>query len=687
MLKEGIVLGERYQIISRVGSGGMADVYKAKDQKLDRLVAVKVLKPEFREDTNFVAKFGKEAQAAAGLSHPNVVNVFDVGEDRGLYYIVMELVEGITLKAYITRKGKLSVKEATSIAIQVSLGLEAAHNRGIVHRDVKPQNIIISTDGKVKLSDFGIAKATNSNTITTNVMGSVHYSSPEQVRGGASDARSDIYSLGITMYEMVTGRVPYDGDTTVAVAIKHLQEEMVPPSRYTPDIPYSMEQIILKCTQKNPDRRYQNMAQLIEDLKRSLLDPQGNFVNLSPLSAHAQTVQVTDSDRKQLNQTAQRQRYQEEDEEDEDYRQGSGDEEDEDDDAVSSKLEKAITIGGFLIGAVIVVILIIVIGNMTGLFNRNRTHDSSSNSAVTSSSSSQQVEVPDFLGSTLEEAQEEAERYNLTVEQAGTEASDEYEAGQILSQDPKEGTSVEEGSVVRVTVSSGPETVYANVPAGIVGASQSEAEQAIRAAGLVPQAQNASSDSVEIGYVISVDPGEGAQVEEGSSVTIVVSTGPEETPEPEVTVKIPDLIGWSQEEAIWALEDQGLNYTVVEGYDATLHIGDVIDMDPGVGEEVPEGTTVTLTINTEEASGEWVCQSNLVPPSGVDPDAIGYVTLTLSQAGYEDKVVYEGPNPWAGGEDYSGENITGQPGVTAGVITAELEDGTVYTYEVAFAPE
>lgn len=687
MLKEGIVLGERYQIISRVGSGGMADVYKAKDQKLDRLVAVKVLKPEFREDTNFVAKFGKEAQAAAGLSHPNVVNVFDVGEDRGLYYIVMELVEGITLKAYITRKGKLSVKEATSIAIQVSLGLEAAHNRGIVHRDVKPQNIIISTDGKVKLSDFGIAKATNSNTITANVMGSVHYSSPEQVRGGASDARSDIYSLGITMYEMVTGRVPYDGDTTVAVAIKHLQEEMVPPSRYTPDIPYSMEQIILKCTQKNPDRRYQNMAQLIEDLKRSLLDPQGNFVNLSPLSAHAQTVQVTDSDRKQLNQTAQRQRYQEEDEEDEDYRQGSGDEEDEDDDAVSSKLEKAITIGGFLIGAVIVVILIIVIGNMTGLFNRNRTHDSSSNSAVTSSSSSQQVEVPDFLGSTLEEAQKEAERYNLTVEQAGTEASDEYEAGQILSQDPKEGTSVEEGSVVRVTVSSGPETVYANVPAGIVGASQSEAEQAIRAAGLVPQAQNASSDSVKIGYVISVDPGEGAQVEEGSSVTIVVSTGPEETPEPEVTVKIPDLIGWSQEEAIWALEDQGLNYTVVEGYDATLHIGDVIDMDPGVGEEVPEGTTVTLTINTEEASGEWVCQSNLVPPSGVDPDAIGYVTLTLSQAGYEDKVVYEGPNPWAGGEDYSGENITGQPGVTAGVITAELEDGTVYTYEVAFAPE
>ena len=296
MLKEGIVLGERYEIISRVGSGGMADVYKARDHKLSRLVAVKVMKAEFREDTSFVTKFQKEAQAAAGLSHPNVVNVFDVGEDRGLYYIVMELVEGITLKNYITKKGKLSVKEATSIAIQVSLGLQAAHHQGIVHRDVKPQNIIISTDGKVKLSDFGIAKATNSNTVTANVMGSVHYSSPEQVRGGASDARSDIYSLGVTMYEMVTGRVPFDGDTTVSIAIKHLQEEMIPPSRYTPDLPYSLEQIIIKSTQKNQNRRYQNVGDLIEDLKQSLLDPQGDFVKMIPLSSQSQTVRVSDEE-------------------------------------------------------------------------------------------------------------------------------------------------------------------------------------------------------------------------------------------------------------------------------------------------------------------------------------------------------------------------------------------------------
>ena len=245
MLNMGIIIGERYEVVGCIGSGGMADVYKAKDHKLNRFVAMKVLKPEFSADTNFIRKFQREAQAAAGLAHPNVVNVFDVGEDKGINYIVMELVEGITLKDYISKKGKLTVKEATSIAIQVSMGLEAAHNRNIVHRDIKPQNIIISTDGKVKVTDFGIARVASSNTISTNAMGSVHYSSPEQVRGGYSDFKSDIYSLGITMYEMVTGRVPFDGDTTVAIAIKHLQDEMVPPSQYVAELPHSLEEIIL----------------------------------------------------------------------------------------------------------------------------------------------------------------------------------------------------------------------------------------------------------------------------------------------------------------------------------------------------------------------------------------------------------------------------------------------------------
>ena len=351
MLKEGMIVGERYEIISRIGSGGMADVYKAKDHKLNRLVAVKVMKAEFSEDKSFIAKFRKEAQAAAGLAHPNVVNVYDVGEDNGIYYIVMELVQGITLKDYITRKGKLTVREATSIAIQVSLGLEAAHRSNIIHRDVKPQNIIISIDGKVKLSDFGIARAASSNTISSNVMGSVHYSSPEQVRGGYSDSKSDIYSLGITMYEMVTGRVPFDGDTTVAIAIKHLQEEIESPRKYVPDLPYSLEQIILKCTQKSVDRRYNSMTELIEDLKHSLLDPNGNFVKLTPLASHAQTVMLSSDELDAIREgrsgyavpkkaEEQYPEYEEDEEEEDDEEDTEYDEEDDDeeDGEISSKL-------------------------------------------------------------------------------------------------------------------------------------------------------------------------------------------------------------------------------------------------------------------------------------------------------------------------------------------------------------
>lgn len=283
----------RYEIVGKIGAGGMADVYKARDHKLNRFVAVKVLKNEFRSDKAFITKFRAEAQAAAGLAHPNIVNIYDVGEDHEINFIVMELVEGITLKEYIAKKGKLAVREATSIAIQVSQGLEAAHNSGIIHRDVKPQNIIISTDGKVKVTDFGIARATTSNTINTAVMGSVHYSSPEQARGGYSDAKSDIYSLGITMYEMLTGHVPFDGDTTVAIAIKHLQEEIKSPEIYVPNLPKSTVQIIYKCTQKSPDRRYANMAELIYDLKESLINPDGDFVHILSANNAGRTVIIS----------------------------------------------------------------------------------------------------------------------------------------------------------------------------------------------------------------------------------------------------------------------------------------------------------------------------------------------------------------------------------------------------------
>ena len=712
MLKEGIVIGERYEVISRVGSGGMADVYKSRDHKLNRLVAVKVLKPEFRADTTFVSKFQKEAQSAAGLSHPNIVNVYDVGEDRGLYYIVMELVEGITLKKYITKKGKLSIKEATSIAIQVSLGLEAAHNQGIIHRDVKPQNIIISTDGKVKLSDFGIAKAINSNTITANVMGSVHYSSPEQVRGGFADAKSDIYSLGITMYEMVTGRVPFDGDTTVAIAIKHLQEEMVAPSRYTPDLPYSLEQIILKCTQKNPERRYGYIGELIEDLKQSLIDPQGNFVRLTSLAGAAgagaavgaaagATVTGRTRSPEQVR-PEERPRYEElpEDDADDVY-----DEEEEDDDdgsdAVSNKLEKAITIGGFLIGAVIIIILIVVIGNMAGLFNKKSSSTSTEVTPTVTAEATEEptgeaeptvtaepteeakttesVTVPNFVGMTLDEATKAATDRGITVKQTGVAESSSYPEGSIIRQDVEANETVEAGTSIGVVVSSGQSTV--SIPTGLAGKSQADAEKALTDAGLTAVVEQQNSDTVAEGCVISTNPAEGTGVLPGTTVTLYVSAGPE-TP---AQVAVPDVVGYDAASAASILSDQGFGSTMEYTYDESLEEGVVISTNPAAGTMADPGTQIILTVNSVSAapasdSDYWVGNASIEEPEAYMG---GYVDIILSQDGYEDWI-YSGSNPWENGTTVDGP-FYGLPGVSSGNIQIYEEDTLIAEIPVAFS--
>ena len=672
MLKEGIVLGERYEIISRIGKGGMADVYKSQDHKLNRLVAVKVMKAEFREDTSFVSKFQKEAQAAAKLSHPNVVNVYDVGEDRGLYYIVMELIDGITLKNYIERKGKLSVKEATSIAIQVSLGLEAAHNVGIIHRDVKPQNIIISTDGKVKLSDFGIAKAINSNTITANVMGSVHYSSPEQVRGGFSDDKSDIYSLGITMYEMVTGRVPFDGDTTVAIAIKHLQEELVPPSIYTPDLPYSLEQIILKCTQKDPERRYADVGDLIDDLKKSLIDPQGSFVNIAPLGTAGAALHGAEAELAEGRGTGQagrrasreemaRQRRAREDSLSRDrYRDDDDDDEEEEEEA--SGLEKAITIGGFVLGAIIILILILVLGNMAGLFHFGRNNQNTTEvtgtptpTATPAASNVAQVNVPNLKGMTLAQAEEETNRLGIGVRQTGREPSSEIDEGRVVSQEPASGSSVEKGTTIEVILSSGRPSV--TIPTGLSGLTLDAVRSQLESLGLLTQEEQQYSETIEIGNVISVNPAEGSAIAEGSIVKVYVSKGQDTSG----YIEIPNLFGYSEADAKIALGNIGLSYTTIAGENAEYSTGDVIGMNPESGELVPPGTTVTLTVNTavpptptptpteepdeEEGDSRYVCYSPLSEPEGYNG---GNVRLVLVQ-GENSNTFYEGDNPWTGG--------------------------------------
>ena len=387
MLREGMFLADRYEIIEQIGTGGMADVYKAKCHKLNRYVAIKVMKSEFSQDKTFVSKFWAEAQSAAGLTNPNVVNVYDVGVENGIYYIVMELVEGVTLKKYIEKRGKLPYKEAVSIAIQVANGMDAAHKHNIVHRDIKPQNIIISKEGKVKVTDFGIAKVASTATINTSAsMGSVHYISPEQARGGYSDERSDIYSLGITLFEMLTGTVPFDGDTAVSVAVQHIQDTIPAPSQLVEGIPVSVDKIVLKCTQKKTDRRYQSAYDLIVDLKKSLVMPEDDFVKLAPMydTSVNDNYAQTDSDDEDIDE-------QEEDDgllgEDTfaDIDDNIDEEEDDNDidDESNDKLELIMKCIGIGIAVIILIITIFVVVKLIGSGKSSSNNNSQASNQVT----------------------------------------------------------------------------------------------------------------------------------------------------------------------------------------------------------------------------------------------------------------------------------------------------------------
>ena len=559
MLTVGTYLADRYEIVSKIGAGGMSDVYKAKDHVLGRFVAIKVLRTEFSEDRTFVAKFRTEAQSAAGLEHPNIVNIYDVGSEEGLYFIVMEYVEGITLKTYIEKKGQLSFKESVSIAIQVARGIEAAHNKQITHRDIKPQNIIISTEGKVKVTDFGIARAASSNTISSDVMGSVHYSSPEQARNGFVDGRSDIYSLGIVMYEMVTGRVPFDGDTTVAVAIQHLQEEITPPSTYAPNLPISLEKIILKCTQKNPDRRYQTIEDLLADLRKSLVKPNEDFVVIAPLVDNGKTKVISQDEIKQIKeqraveaptepvQTETIPPYDEEPETEDDSEMSDIDVEDEDDaeeSGLNPKLDKAMTIMGIVALAVIVIVIIYLIVGAMKLINPGKSNESQTTQTETQTESqtdSQDTEkmiaVENVCGQTKEEAQQTLEAQGLYMFEAAQQKSDQP-AGTILEQDPVGGSQVLEGSTVNVIVAGDQNVDYTDdnkdsetekvVVPSVKGYLEKDAVNALNNAGLKVVKNYQYSDSVDAGKVISQSIASGKTVPAGTTVTITVSLGPEQ---------------------------------------------------------------------------------------------------------------------------------------------------------------
>lgn len=646
MLKNGTYIADRYEIVGKVGTGGMSDVYKAKDHTLGRFVAIKVLKEEFSEDTNFVTKFRSEAQSAAGLEHPNIVNIYDVGSENGIHYIVMEYVEGITLKTYIEKKGQLNYKETLSIAIQVGRGIQAAHAKNIVHRDIKPQNIIISTDGKVKVTDFGIARAVSENTIHSDVMGSVHYASPEQARNGYVSNKSDIYSLGIVMYEMVTGRVPFDGDSTVAVAIQHLQDEMVPPSTYAPNLPISLEKIIQKCTQKSPDRRYDSMESLLIDLRKSLLNPDEDFVTLVPFSQEKTRVLTDDEVNQIKKQTenvktdpqpeAEQNTKADQDADDEDYDMSEYDEDDDEEEGrfLNSKMEKIVGIMRIVVAIVIAIIVIYIVGSFFDIFhfgpgNKNNKKDDTS----ITQQEEETVVMIDLKGKTLSEAKTELAKLGLKVSESGTEISEEYEKGQIIDQDVAKGETVKTGTTVKVTVSAGSEEENAkevDVP-DVTGKTSDSAMSALEEKNLTVSREFEFSNDVPAGQVIRQDPKSGTTVKEGTKVIIYVSQGSE-------SIKVPKVEGMSESDAKNALSE--FNVTTSTEHSDSVAAGNVISQSIDAGKYVDKDTAITIVVSSGPEKISYYIRSQVKAPTDV---TVTSADIELYKSGGSDLI-----NSWNG---------------------------------------
>ncbi|MCI6649275.1 MAG: Stk1 family PASTA domain-containing Ser/Thr kinase [Lachnospiraceae bacterium] len=606
MLSNGTFLGNRYEIIEKIGSGGMSDVYRAKDHSLGRDVAIKVLKSDFAQDSSFVTKFRAEAQSAAALEHPNIVNIYDVGSEDGLYYIVMEYIEGITLKQYIAKKGRLGYNEALSIAIQMARGIEAAHNKGIVHQDIKPQNIIISKEGKVKVTDFGIARAANSNTIHAGSMGSVHYVSPEQARNGFVSYASDIYSLGIVMYEMVTGRVPFDGDTPVAIAIQHIQSQMTPPEEIVPGLPIAVSRIIEKCTMKSPERRYASASELLVDLKRAMVNPDEDFVVIpNGASDLDKTRVISKSEQDEIK----RRSFFKEDDTDP-VPETDRDSENNDDAPVNSRMDKAVTIMGIAAAVVIVIIILFFVGSIFDIFHFGGKSKSDSSTEKTV------VEVPDLEGFSVSQAKAALKEKGLEFAKAGEESSDDVDKGDITRTDPEAGTKVEPGSTVQVYISSGKGDI--SVPS-VIGDSEEEAKATLEAAGFDVETRSDYSDSVEKGKVMIQTPEADTKGKEGDTVTITISLGTE-------TIDVPDVTGKSQSAAQSTLENSGLSAgSISEEPSDTVKKGNVISSDPAAGTKVNKGAKVNLVISTGKATYSYSDEVDVMNSDTYDSN---YVVLT-----------------------------------------------------------
>ncbi|MBQ5446771.1 MAG: Stk1 family PASTA domain-containing Ser/Thr kinase [Lachnospiraceae bacterium] len=622
MLRKGLFISDRYEVTDKIGSGGMSDVYKAKDHKLNRFVALKVLKSEFSDDKNFVTKFRVEAQSAACLQHPNIVNVFDVGEDNGIYYIVMELIVGITLKKYIERKKQLPVKEAVSILIQVSQGIEAAHNNHIIHRDIKPQNIIISKEGKVKVTDFGIARAASANTISSNAMGSVHYISPEQAKGGFVDEKSDIYSLGITLYEMLTGHVPFDGDSTVTIALQHVQNEIPSAKEYVPDLPVSVEKIIEKCTQKKPDRRYLKVSSLIADLKHSLIAPDEDFVKIvTGVDETSATRKITDEEVAEIRKKSGFEKPELDipvinkdneviDDDDDDIK----DDLEDFDDESNPKLDKIIAIGGIVTAVIILVIVAFLVISIAGNGCSSGKKTGSSGSTALDAN---HTKVPKLEGLSKQEAIDALKNATLgyVIEQ---DYDDKVKEGYVISASKEKGDIVKKHTTITLVISRGGKKF--DIP-DVVGKTKDEAKQILEDKGLKVKIVYEKSDSIPIDQVMKCDPVAPTQVAAGDEITLTVSSGTDAT-----FVKVPNLQGMTETAAKATLDAQKLKLgTVSEEFNDSIQEGKICRQDVEAKSDVTEGSTINVWIS--KGRDPQVTVPNVV---GMSQDA---AKAALEQAG------------------------------------------------------
>ena len=645
MLQKGTILAGRYEILEHIGSGGMADVYKARCHKLNRYVAIKVLRQEYCDNESFVRKFTVEAQSTAGLIHPNIVNIYDAGNENGIHYIVMELAEGMTLKRYIRRYGRLSARETVDFAIQIASGLQAAHEHHIIHRDIKPQNILVSDSGTIKVTDFGIARAANGDdTISSSAMGSVRYLSPEQARGGYADERSDIYSLGITIYEMATGKVPFDGENTVAIALMHLRDEITPPRCYFPDIPSSLEKIILKCTMKQPEQRYQSAAELILDLQKVFLSPDGNYVYVNPLVDDSPTIQRNTEDiekiRKSLTQTEEerkksdknRVRENEENEEDEDYK---------DDASMNPKLEKLILVVTIFFGVLVACVVFYLVGNSLHLFRASsntgagttqsaveKTTEAPKEATTTEEKKTEYTKMPKLIGLSKNAAEDEMKALGLKADFAYEEGSSSEDSNLIVKkQQYNQGESVAIGASVKLTL--GKKEAASTTAAEKV---EKKAENQLTKLGLKVKKAYATSDTVKEGYVIKQSPKGGTIVNKGFAVTITISKGVGKT-------TVPSLIGVSQSVAESELNQVGLKLgTVSYDYSGEVGVGDVISQGIQSGTSVDKGTKVSVVLSLGEQESYRYEGSVNIDEQPFDEGSSGSVKLVLKQDSWESTI-------------------------------------------------